>query len=284
MITVNLTTTRHRIGLCRIALTSLALQSQRPDRINLWISREPYLRDDGIKDQCDIQAMIESLPKTIEDMLRVRWVANTGPYRKLIPILREATHDDVIVTADDDIFYGENWLRALLSIHETAGGLAVAARVRRQRKNFVGVRMSYFYWALMSQAGIAEDDFVITFGGGAVLRRAMFREIDIGDDAFLEVAPTADDLWYSRLLNVNGVGVVVEPSIMRELHFIKHEDGLMERNLLRPKSFTEKMRARLWDRGLGFFGLPVCANDRACASIENYFKYRDEPRPRMSPP
>jgi len=42
---------------------------------------------------------------------------NTGPYRKLIPALREAEPDDLIVTADDDIFSGRDWLQGLIKAY-----------------------------------------------------------------------------------------------------------------------------------------------------------------------
>lgn len=260
------------------------MQSHRPDKINLWVSREPYLHDRGIAGQREIDFLIESLPEPVSDLLSVRWVRNTGPYRKLIPMLREADADDVIVTADDDIFYGRKWLSELIVAHADSGGLAVAARVRRKRRNLIGTEMSYLHWALINQASVVEDDFVITFGGGAVLTRAMFREVDIKDDAFLEIAPTADDIWYSQLLKANGVGVYVDSAIMRELHFIKHDHGLMEGNLVRPSSLAEKIRLNFWDRYLGLLGVSVCMNDRACDRINAYFDQRAEIYSRLSSP
>lgn len=104
MLIVNLTTTFQRLSLCRVALISLLSQSRLPDRINLWVSKQPYLRDEGIRDGLCIEQLLKSLPEPSRERVIVRWVENTGPYRKLIPMLREAQEDDVLVTADDDIF------------------------------------------------------------------------------------------------------------------------------------------------------------------------------------
>lgn len=271
MLTVNLTTTYQRLSFCRIALTSLLLQSKLPDRINLWISREPYLRDEGISDNGQVEQLLESLPEPSRNRVNIRWVSNTGPYRKLIPMLREAGPKDVIVTADDDIFYGRDWLDGLLKVHKEAGGKAVASRVRSKRVNFLGKKTSYLFWKLMSKPAVVQDDFIVTFGGGAVLTRAMFREQDIADDSFLSVAPTADDLWYSKLLRLNNNEVVVAPSLQEELNFVLHSDGLTNHNFPRVSSFFHKIRIRVWDRPLGLLGLPVSGNDVAYREIERYF-------------
>src|SRR5690606_34903159 len=147
----------------------------------------------------------------------VRWVPNTGPYRKLITMLREAGRDDVIVTADDDIFYGGDWLSGLRAADEDAGGKPVAARVRTTRINFLGKKTADPLWNLIQRRQTVQDDFIVTLGGGVVLSRAMFREQDIADDSFLKVAPTADDLWYSKLLRLHHNEVVVVPSLLKEL-------------------------------------------------------------------
>ncbi len=271
MLTVNLTTTFQRLSLCRIALTSLLLQSRLPDRINLWVSREPYLRDQGIAKSEVIDQLIETLPHDGRSRVSVRWVANTGPYRKLIPMLREARPADIIVTADDDIIYGRDGVSNLMQEFDDLGGKPVAARVRSKKVNFLGKKTSYLHWNLINRPSIVADDFIVTFGGGVVLTRAMFREKDIADNSFLELAATADDLWYSKLLTFNNDGVFVVPWALDELSFIQHADGLANDNFPRVTSLLHKIRVRMWDKMLGFFGVPVCGNDVAYAKIDRYF-------------
>lgn len=272
MLIVNLTTTFQRLSLCRIALTSLLLQSRLPDRINLWVSRQPYLRDQGIADSESIDLLLQSLPEQCSDRISVRWVENTGPYRKLIPMLREADEDDVLVTADDDIFYGRHWLNALLQAYEKSQGYPVAARVRTKKVNFLGKQTSYLHWKLIRQSVVVSNNFIITFGGGAVLTKAMFRNKDITDDAFLDLAPTADDLWFSKLLELSNNKISVVPAILDELNFIQHADGLTNHNFPRVSSLVQKVKLRIWHNILGFLGLPVCGNDFAYKKINTYFK------------
>ncbi len=252
-------------------MTSILLQSLLPDRINLWVSRDAYLRDQGISDQESIDVLFKSLPESSTNVVCIRWVDNTGPYRKLIPALREAGPDDLIVTADDDIFYGRDWLQGLIEAYDPAEGVPSASRVRRIRTNFIGKLTSYIYWTLYEEASVIREDYVVTFGGGVVLARSMFREDDIFDESFLTIAPTADDLWYSKLLSRNGTPVRVIPRLLSELHFVQHNDGLTNHNFPKVSTFIHKIRVRVWDQVVGFFGYPVCGNDIAFRKIERYF-------------
>lgn len=271
MISVNLTTTYQRLNLCRIALTSILLQSRLPDQINLWVSRESYLRDKGIADSEAIEALFESLPEVSRSCVKIRWVPNTGPYRKLIPMLREAEEDDVLITADDDIFYGRDWLIGLLQNFEAANNQPVAARVRQKTFNFLGLKTSYLYWNVITERSIVDEDFVITFGGGAVLTKAMFRAEDIASDLYLRISPTADDLWYSRMLRNSGSRILVVPEVLSELTFLAHKDGLGNDNNLNVRSFIHKIKFRLWDSVAGKLGLPISENDRAYRRLEKHF-------------
>jgi hypothetical protein len=98
----------------------------------------------------------------------------------------------------------------------------------------------------------------------------MFREQDIADDSFLKIAPTADDLWYSKLLRLNHNEVVVVPSLLDELNFIQHTDGLTNHNWPQVVSLFHKIRLQVWDRLAGFLGVAVCGNDVAYAEIDQY--------------
>lgn len=268
MLSVNLTTTSERMSLCRIALTSLLMQSRIPDQINLWVSREPYLSDKGIPEDQTVNRLVMSLPETHRHLIKIHWTSNTGPYRKLIPALREAGPEDLIVTADDDIFYGENWLSILLSEYESGEGRAVAGRVRQITYNFIGKRTSYMHWGLINEKKVVDRDYIVTFGGGAVLTRSMFREKEIYDEGFLDVAPRSDDLWYTKLLNMARQEVIIAPSAMTELYFLKHPHGLEKSNIVIGETSLWRRVMRKIRLSLGRLGCSVCGNDHAFIRIE----------------
>lgn len=276
MISVNLTTTSERLNLCRISLTSLLMQSKLPDQINLWVSREPYLSDKGIPSDEIVNRLVMSLPETNRHLIQIRWTPNIGPYRKLIPVLREAAPEDLIVTADDDIFYGETWLASLLSEYEANPGKVVAGRVRKVRYGILGARTSYMHWGLISEGTVLSRDFVVTFGGGAVLSKDMFREQDVYNDRFIDLAPRADDLWYSKLLALSGKQVKIVPDALVELIFMTHPHGLANSNLATgPNTLLAKALRRIWVSSYGILGGAVCGNDHAFMNVDRYFMNGD---------
>ncbi|MEQ3636215.1 MAG: hypothetical protein ABNH30_07445 [Thalassolituus sp.] len=117
-----------------------------------------------------------------------------------------------------------------------------------------------------------DRDYIVTFGGGAVLTRSMFREKDIYDEAFLDTAPRSDDLWYTKLLNRSSKETIVTPSAMAELYFLTHPHGLANLNLAIGKaSLWRRVTRRLWLSSMGCLGWRVCGNDHAFLNIERYF-------------
>lgn len=269
--TVNLTTTYQRLNLCKISLLSLVMQTRKPGKINLWVSAEPYLSDLGIKDRSVLEDVVRSIPENYQSLVEVKWVPNTGPYRKLLPILRESQDDDIIVTADDDIYYGDQWLDILLDSHLSSPDKVVAARVRLEKRNFFRARQSYLFWPLATEPVTLSDSYVVTFGGGAIFKRKLFTSQDIEDEAYVQVAPTADDLWYSKLLKRNNVEVEVIPDLLHELNFINHDHGLVNHNFNRAQSFLKKLKVKFWDQNLGRLGFPVCVNDQSYRKIKKHF-------------
>ncbi|MEQ3722938.1 hypothetical protein [Alcanivorax sp.] len=231
------------------------------------------MSDQGIAGDDIINRLVMSLPETNRHLIQVRWTPNTGPYRKLIPALREAGPDDLIVTADDDIFYGEAWLASLMSEYESYPDKVVAGRVRQIRYGILGAKTSYMHWGLISESTALSKDYIVTFGGGAVLSKAMFREQDIYDDRFIDIAPRADDLWYSKLLTLSGQQVKTVPAGMDELFFMTHPHGLAYSNLsTSANSLLAKALQRVWVSSYGALGGAVCGNDYAFIGIERYYE------------
>ncbi|WP_435607645.1 glycosyltransferase [Pseudomonas knackmussii] len=266
MLSINLTTTFARQEICAQAVYSLMRQSILPDKIRIWVSKTPYLSDTGI---LEAPQWIADLNK-IRNIVEIHWTQNTGPYRKLIPALRSASDDDIIVTADDDIIYGKNWLKHLLARAEEAPSHVIAARVRKISNNIFGKRKTYLSWPIINRELVVESNFIVTHGGGTLLRKRHISERLAADETYLDICPTTDDLWFSKLITKSNTKVVICPQALSEIRFIEHEDGLDNQNNLKPRKLLTKIYQRLVLRPLGWLGLSICGNDVAFKKIEEH--------------
>ena len=264
MISVNITTTLDRADLCAQAVFSIINQTLTPDKICIWLSKEPYLRDKGFTSP---PTWVNELNK-IKDIIEVHWTENTGPYRKLLPALRSATDSDLVITADDDIVYGRNWLHALILEHKKNPAKIIAARVRKTQTNILGKRKSYIHWPIIKTRAEVSAGFVVTHGGGAIFQRRLISERLINDDSYLSICPTTDDLWYSMLIKESNSSVLVCPEALSELFFIEHDTGLENENTLITKKLTTKIYQKTVLNLLGWLGLNICNNDISAKKIK----------------
>lgn len=269
MIYVSITTTKERLHLCRFAVRSLLDQATLPDKIFIWVSKESYLNDSGVKQKSELKKLLSGLGK-FSEIVEVKFTKNIGPYRKLFPMLRFANEDDIIVTADDDICYGENWLKYLIQEHRKQDSkTVVAARVRNINYNFLGFKKSYSYWDIITGDELLPENYLITFGAGVVLKKNFFKDDQIRNESFLKFAPTADDIWYTKLLDANNLNVKVSSSALKELFFIKHKTGLHKINMPQHTMYWSRIRRRIWDKPMGYLGLSISTNDRVYKSVQD---------------
>lgn len=269
---VSLTSTVDRLSLCNMALFSLCNQSLKPDAIVVWLSKEAYLRDSGVKNTDDAIAILKrGLSEEGQRLIEIGWVSNTGPYRKLMPAVKQFSPEDIIVTADDDIMYGSSWLSSLMKQYDPSKPYVVAARAVIQKRNIFGVTTSYLHWCKVTEKSTFDSDWLVTFGGGSVIKVEWLKDLVL-EESFKVLAPTSDDIWFSKLLKLGGIGVVVAPAALEEVYFMEHDDGLVNDNIILGSGFLSKIYLHIVLKGLGYLGFSVCGNDVAYKSVESYFR------------
>ena len=270
---VSVTTTRARLKYLRYALESLRLQTLRPSRVVLNISRERHLGDEGI----------DELPGWLEEHeVQVRWVPNIGSYRKLIPTLQAAAESDLVVTMDDDILYGSGWLERLVQHAIEHPTKIIAARARRIRRTPFGGWQNYRFWELINEP-ITGGLVLPTGGAGAVYRMGLLDIAFLTDLAFLELAPTADDLWFRMASLLRGVPVLVDPAINRDNTFLRHEAGLEQTNFRRAHGMWNRVLGRrIGGVVKGKLGINDTPNDYAWDAICRYAQWSPRHGPGLS--
>ncbi len=271
-ISVNLTTTKDRLHLCSHTIWSIVHQTRLPDQIVIWISSEPYMSDAGITDLPEWSNEINNL---FSNILKFEWTENTGPYRKILPALRKANENDILIYADDDTAYGSRWLEKLLISHESNSTKVIATRVRQIRKNILGRSKSYYYAKLITNKTEVLKDYIITGVGGAVIQKKHINPELLEMEQYKEICPKTDDLWISKILQLTGTPVLTCPEALSELFIIQHPYGLkLTNNSHGQKAFS--IIGRLFNKVricfLGWLGIPINNNDRAYKKINVFFK------------
>ena len=104
-LTVSLTSVATRESLLMGAVTSMLRQTRRPDRIKVFLSDQPFLRDTAFPNR-QLPDQLDRFFAHYHQIVELHWISNHGPFRKFIPALQQADSDeDLIVTIDDDTYY-----------------------------------------------------------------------------------------------------------------------------------------------------------------------------------
>jgi len=195
-----MTTISSRLRSVGEVIDTLLLQSCMPDRIVLNVSSKPYLRDAGISME-EIHTHLK--PQLASGILEIHDVPNTGPYRKLLPVLETEFESDIrIVTCDDDTLYPPDWLKALLEASEKQPNAIIAYRCT---KMLVHQRMPapYLDWVKTPDNPEVKEEYrnLFTFptGKDGVLYKPKFFTSDAFDPEVLRMAPTGDDIAFKFL-------------------------------------------------------------------------------------
>jgi hypothetical protein len=192
---VSLTTFGKRSQKVHLAIESIAVGTERPSRMILWI------------DELDL---FQNLPAAIRRLqkrgLEVKFCKNYGPHKKYYPYVEsQELFETPLVTADDDIFYPRYWLQKLM----------IASRVCPNDINC--------FWAYVievSASGIADyrlwmqcdsthSSFLhlATGMGGVIYPPSFLTRLKLAGSAFEKCCPKGDDLWLHVLAIRNGFKV-----------------------------------------------------------------------------
>ena len=204
-IIVSFTTTSSRIKYINQMVRSLYQQSMVPNEIYMWISKEPFLHDEGIPPE-EIPKKLQKLANFEDSHFNIRYTENVAGYRKLLPILEENKNRDdvVIITADDDIIYPERWLENLYQ-QFIKDNCIIACRARKITYSEDGTLIPYESWPLLNSWDYHKELQLCPTGNAGVLYLPAFFDDRIFDPVFKTLSPTRADFWYAANAIVNNV-------------------------------------------------------------------------------
>lgn len=229
-ITISLTSYSYRVDKVHLTIQSLMDQELKADRIVLYLDESKF-------DQSNIPSDL----KILKDRgLTIAFCKDIGPYTKLVPALKHYP-DDLIVTVDDDLIYPRSLLRKLYGAYVKEPQFIHCYRMHYMKFGANGKIEPYRKWDL--ESSIVEPGLLVFptgFGGVLYPPKSLSTEV-FNEDAFLKLAPGADDVWFKAMSLLNGVQCKkVDSKIMNYNNAITirgtQEIGLYHQNLLDDKN------------------------------------------------
>ncbi|MBF4468083.1 MAG: glycosyltransferase [Methanobrevibacter arboriphilus] len=215
---VSLTSYPDRIYDIHYCLYSLLNQSLKPDEVILWLSREEF------------KNLEEDIPKKTLQLrkngLKIKWCDNLKSYKKLIFALKEYPND-IIVTADDDVYYPKNWLEKIYNEYDEK-------TIVCHRAHFVNFDDSKFKkykdWDRnIENKNASFLNFATGVGGVLYPPKSLHPDV-LNEDLFIKLAPNADDIWFWVMGVLNGIKTKVVPDGYRILNYINPKRELNVEN------------------------------------------------------
>lgn len=219
-VVVSLTSFPQRMYELHYTLYSLLNQTYKPAKVVLWLGKEQFPN------------MEKDIPKAVlklkENGLTIMWHKNIYSYTKLVPALKEFPNN-IIVTADDDIFYEKNWLEKLIEAHKQYPDYIIAHRAHKVKveKNKIA---SYKKWAkVINSSEASYKNFLTGVGGVLYPPNCLYKDV-LNEDLFTELAPKADDVWFWAMAVLNGTKTYVPKKNIKSLAYVnpERERGLLD--------------------------------------------------------
>ena len=193
---LSMTTIQARLEDARRVLASFRDQTRPADETHLYVSREGYIFDTGIADPGPVAADVHFVP-------------NTGPYRKLLPLLRERWNEDVlIVTIDDDGAYPPWFLERLVNGYERTGCIT-CFRAKRAKRRGDGRFKPFLSWPGVQPTEESVSLFNYPLGSWGILYSPRHFSERVFDEAAMKASPTACEPWLYGNTYLRGIKTCV---------------------------------------------------------------------------
>ncbi|MEB2786968.1 hypothetical protein [Algoriphagus persicinus] len=193
LIIVTMTSFPARINRVWLVIETLLRQTQKPDRIILWISKEQF-------------ASIDQLPARLTSQkkrgLEIRIVeGDLKSHKKYYYTLKEFPHD-IMITIDDDIFYRSTMIEDLYNyfLRFPTNIISQYCKQMTWTKNEL---TPYNLWLLKEEEVIQSYSLFFGTGGGTLIPpKSMYKDV-LNEELFMALSPTADDVWLNSMCQLN---------------------------------------------------------------------------------
>lgn len=196
---ISLTTYPARINTVYKTISTLLQQTVKPDRVVLWLASSQF--PDKI--------LPDNLTKLQEYGLEIKWCdKDIRSFKKLVPSLIEYP-DDIIITADDDIFYPNNFVENLYNAYLENPEYIHANRAFVIKKRLNGrlyIKSRNYQYNSTYLPSYRNE---LMSGYGTLFPPHSLSQTAIDDSIFMKVMPTNDDVWAWGMAVLNGTKIMV---------------------------------------------------------------------------
>ncbi len=210
---ISLTSFPQRMYEIHFTLYSLLTQTVKPSKVILWLGEEQFPNREK-----DIP---EKVLKLKDIGLTIGWHKNLRSYTKLIPALKNYP-DNIIVTADDDIYYEKDWLERLINTYETNPNYIVCHRAHKVKLSKTGIAPYKKWPKKIKNCKPSYLNFLTGVGGVLYPSGCLYKDV-LNEKLFTELAPNADDVWFWAMAVLNETKIAVAKNKITELTYVNPE-------------------------------------------------------------
>lgn len=209
---VSLTTFPSRFPYIDLCLKSLILQSEKPDRIIVYLGSDV--------DGSELPDHMKQFGKYGVEF-RYDKEKNLKSHKKYFYAMQEFP-EAVVVTADDDIVYPSDWLRSLLNSYEKYPNAISARRVHLMRKTKQNILESYNHWFDQYRKLREPSHTLLATGNSGILYPPHCLDARVFNvKEIVDICYDADDIWLKCMAILCNTKVVWVPNNAVDLPEIK---------------------------------------------------------------
>lgn len=196
-IVVSLTTYPGRIDTIWMTIETLLRQSVKPDAVILWLAKEQF---DGLN------SLPESLLRLQAKGLTIRFCDDLRSHKKYYYALQECQHD-LVVLADDDMFYPRDTIQKLLRLHKQ-NPKDICCMTGQVIELEESTLPSQWRNPLLRETHWQHTDKIQVFtGSGTLIPPQALPEEAFNRENIRKLCLHADDLWITFMAHRNGTKV-----------------------------------------------------------------------------
>jgi hypothetical protein len=207
---VSLTTFPERINLVHKALYSIMGQTYKPDKIILWLAKSQFPNKEN-----DLPIKVTEL---VNYGLSIMWVdKDIKSYKKLIPTLK-LYPNDIIITADDDLYYPKDWIISLIESYNSYPDDIHSHLITRISYKKGNVNILPRDKELINKPSYSNK----LLGGSGTLYppHSLSNEV-LNEKVFMKIAPTSNDIWFWGAALKQKTKIRWIKNNMKELYYVE---------------------------------------------------------------